>query len=101
MVTTLMLKDMQMVVAIAIGTWGNPSWATNAQGSQHLLVVCQRTVLSWIIAIMLAWQRNSVIVNDGDKSTLFSQNISTFPSFGDLGENPEFLSPEKLIEYRF
>ena len=42
-----------------------------------------------------------MIVNDDDKSTLFSQNISTFPSFGDLGENPEFLSPEKLIEYRF
>ena len=101
MVTALMLKDMQMVVAIAIGTWGNPSWATNAQGSQHLLVVCQRTDLSWIIAIMLARQRNSVIVNDDDKSTLFSQNISTFPSFGDLGENPVFLSPEKLIEYRF
>ena len=101
MVPALMLKDMQMVVAIAIGTWGNPSWATNAQGSQHLLVVCQRTDLSWIIAIMLARQRNSVIVNDDDKSTLFSQNISTFPSFGDLGENPVFLSPEKLIEYRF
>ena len=51
MVTALMLKDMQMVVAIAIGTLGNPSWATNAQGSQHLLVVCQRTDFSLIIAI--------------------------------------------------
>ena len=42
-----------------------------------------------------------MIVNDDDESTLYSQNISTFPSFGDLGENPVFLSPEKLIEYRF